>query len=87
MNEGFFAKWYEITDWAEKMIEADPLLSKIMQYSVDIYDRVFVIGLLIAIISVIMYALSKKAEKGLYIKETMTNMFTLLPYYFTEIFF
>lgn len=87
MIESFINKWYEITSWAETMIHSDPLLSKIMYYSVDLYDWVFVIWLIIAIFSVIIYVLFKKEQKGLYVKETITNMFTLVPFYFTEIFF
>lgn len=85
MFEGFFDKWYEITAWWQVQINSDPVLSYFLEWSVAIYDMVFVVGLLIAIVSVFMYLLFKKEQKSLYIKETITNMFTLVPFYFTEI--
>lgn len=85
--ENFFIKWYELTSLVETMVYSDPFLSKIIIYSADIYDLVFIIGLFIAIFSILIYLVFKKENKWLYIKETITNMFTLVPYYFTELFF
>lgn len=87
MIESILYKWYEITAWWQVQINSDPILLYFSEWSVAIYDIVFLIGLCIAIISVLIYAFGNKKDKGLYIRETITNMFTLAPFYVTEIFF
>lgn len=80
----FFDWWYQITDWAEKEIHNDPVLSFFLLWSEGIYDMVFLWGMIIIILWII-YDLLTKKKPGTLIAETISNVFTLVPFYFSEI--